>query len=124
AARLDHAMRDPDAKARARAQAAADLLTPIVKGWASEQGIEVSSLGVQVHGGMGYIEETGAAQHFRDARIAAIYEGTTGIQANDLLGRKLVRDGGAAVAALLAEMRATRDALADARAEDLRAIGA
>src|SRR5690606_27299957 len=72
AARLDHAMRDPDAEARAQAQAAADLLTPIVKGWATEQGIEAASLGVQVHGGMGYIEETGAAQHLRDARITAI----------------------------------------------------
>ena len=74
-----------------------DLLTPVVKAWATDLGVEVASLGIQVHGGMGYVEETGAAQHFRDARIAPIYEGTNGIQANDLAFRKTVRDGGAAV---------------------------
>ncbi len=86
------------------AQARADLLIPIVKGWSTELGNEIAATGVQVHGGMGYIEETGAAQYVRDVRITTIYEGTTGIQSNDLLGRKLSRDGGAAMAALIAEM--------------------
>ncbi len=77
----------------------------MVKAWCTDQGVEIASLGVQVHGGMGFIEETGAAQYYRDARIAPIYEGTNGIQANDLLGRKVQRDSGAAAAALIAEMR-------------------
>jgi hypothetical protein len=82
-----------------------DLLTPIVKGWCTEFGQELASVGVQVHGGMGFIEETGAAQYLRDARITTIYEGTTGIQAQDLVGRKTLRDGGTAARELLAEMR-------------------
>src|SRR3954468_22240897 len=86
-------------------QAFVDLMIPVVKGWSTETGIEVASLGVQIHGGMGFIEETGAAQHLRDARITTIYEGTTGIQANDLIGRKVARDGGAAAKALIAAMR-------------------
>lgn len=90
---------DTDAKARV------DLLTPLVKAWGTDIGCEVASLGVQVHGGMGFIEETGAAQHYRDARIAPIYEGTNGIQAADLVGRKLIGDGGAALKALVAEVR-------------------
>src|SRR5205085_2055585 len=77
-----------------RSQALVDLLIPVVKGWSTEMGIEIASLGVQVHGGMGFIEETGAAQHLRDARITTIYEGTTGIQANDLVGRKMGREEG------------------------------
>jgi acyl-CoA dehydrogenase len=77
----------------------------VLKGWCTELGVEIASLGVQVHGGMGFIEETGAAQFLRDARIATIYEGTTGIQAADLAGRKLPADGGAAMAALIADMR-------------------
>jgi 3-(methylthio)propanoyl-CoA dehydrogenase len=99
-----------------------DLLIPVVKAWSTDLGVEIASLGVQVHGGMGYVEETGAAQHLRDARIAPIYEGTNGIQANDLLGRKLMRDKGAAAEALIAEMRETASALAEA-GEDLAAIG-
>jgi alkylation response protein AidB-like acyl-CoA dehydrogenase len=91
-----------DAAARARA----DLLTPLVKAWGTDVGVEVASLGVQVHGGMGYVEETGAAQHYRDARISPIYEGTNGIQAADLVGRKLGLEGGAVLAALLADMEA------------------
>jgi len=83
------------------------LLTPITKAWCTELVNEVASLGIQVHGGMGYIEETGVAQHYRDARIAAIYEGTNAIQANDLVGRKLLRDSGAGFNALMAEMDAT-----------------
>jgi hypothetical protein len=104
AAALDHAHANPDATVRAHNQTFAELMIPIVKGWSTENAIEVTSLGIQIHGGMGFIEETGAAQHFRDARITAIYEGTTGIQALDLIGRKIVRDGGAAAKSLLAEM--------------------
>ena len=86
----------------------AALLTPISKAWSTDLGVEIASLGVQVHGGMGFIEETGAAQHLRDARITPIYEGTNGIQANDLVGRKLLGDGGYGMSALLAEMDAER----------------
>jgi 3-(methylsulfanyl)propanoyl-CoA dehydrogenase len=123
AASLDRSIRHPDPAQRARAQAYTDLLIPVVKGWLTEQGNEVASLGVQVHGGMGFIEETGAAQFYRDMRIAAIYEGTTGIQAMDLVGRKVARDAGAAARALLADMRATSDGLKEAPNEDLVAIG-
>jgi alkylation response protein AidB-like acyl-CoA dehydrogenase len=88
------------------AKARADLLTPLVKAYGTDVGVEVTSLGVQVHGGMGYVEETGAAQHYRDARISPIYEGTNGIQAADLVGRKLTGDGGAALRSLLADIEA------------------
>ena len=96
-------VRLPDEPGRQAALWRAELLIPIVKGWSTEWAIELVSLSLQVHGGMGYIEETGVAQTLRDVRIAAIYEGTTGIQANDLLGRKLARDRGAAMYALLQE---------------------
>jgi alkylation response protein AidB-like acyl-CoA dehydrogenase len=82
-----------------------DLMIPVVKGWSTEVGIDVASTGVQVHGGMGFIEETGAAQHLRDVRISTIYEGTTGIQANDLIGRKMAREGGATIKAVIAMIR-------------------
>jgi alkylation response protein AidB-like acyl-CoA dehydrogenase len=88
------------------ARARADLLTPLVKAYGTDVGVEVTSLGVQIHGGMGYVEETGAAQHYRDARISPIYEGTNGIQAADLVGRKLSIEGGAVLDRLLADMRA------------------
>jgi 3-(methylthio)propanoyl-CoA dehydrogenase len=101
----DLALRHPDEATRARNQSFVDLMTPVVKGWSTETGIELASLGIQVHGGTGYIEETGAAQHWRDARITTIYEGTTGIQANDLVGRKLIRDQGKAMRDVLSEMR-------------------
>jgi len=91
---LDLAESHSDPAVRTQAQALGDLLIPIVKGWCTEFGVELASTGIQVHGGMGFIEETGAAQWLRDVRITAIYEGTTGIQANDLLGRKLARDQG------------------------------
>ncbi|MBN3855560.1 acyl-CoA dehydrogenase [Paraburkholderia sp. Ac-20340] len=107
----DRAHRDPDKTRRAQHQARYEYLVPIVKGWSTELANDVTSLGVQVHGGMGFIEETGAAQFYRDARILAIYEGTTAIQANDLIGRKTLRDGGAAVKALLDEIAQTIDAL-------------
>ena len=103
-----------DAARRARAGRRADLLTPIVKGWSSETGQQLASIGLQIHGGMGFIEETGAAQHLRDARITTIYEGTTGIQAGDLVGRKTLRDGGQAMRELLADMQATVAAMGSA----------
>jgi alkylation response protein AidB-like acyl-CoA dehydrogenase len=98
----------------AAAQARIDLLTPVVKGWSTEQGVELSSNALQVFGGVGFIEETGAAQYYRDSRITTIYEGTTAIQANDLVGRKLAREKvpGAAMKALLAEMSATANEIA------------
>ena len=94
----------PDADARKAAHARDALLTPIAKAYATDLGVEVASIGVQVHGGMGFVEETGAAQHYRDARIAPIYEGTNGIQAVDLVGRKLRRDGGEAMRALITDL--------------------
>ncbi|HEX9645950.1 MAG TPA: acyl-CoA dehydrogenase [Alphaproteobacteria bacterium] len=124
AAALDRAKREPDEAARARAQGYADLMTPVAKGWCTDQGFEVASLGVQVHGGMGYIEETGAAQHLRDARITMIYEGTNGIQALDLVRRKLQQDGGEAVVRLIEDMRATAERLSQADHDGLRAIAA
>ncbi|MFZ5654126.1 MAG: acyl-CoA dehydrogenase [Pseudomonadota bacterium] len=105
-AHRDHALRAPDPEARARHQRRVDLLTPLVKAWCTEMGSEVASLGIQVHGGMGYVEETGAAQYLRDVRVAAIYEGTNGIQAMDLVGRKLLRDGGAAARELFDDLAA------------------
>ncbi len=96
---------------RAAALARQELLTPIAKAWSTEIGVEVASLGLQVHGGMGFIEETGAAQHYRDARIAPIYEGTNGIQATDLVGRKLRMSGGAAMRQLCEEIEATAASL-------------
>jgi acyl-CoA dehydrogenase len=105
AAALDNANNQPDAEARKRHQAFLELMIPIVKGWCTETAQEVAYTGVQVHGGMGFIEETGAAQHYRDARIITIYEGTTGIQANDLIGRKTARDGGKTALAVIEEMR-------------------
>jgi alkylation response protein AidB-like acyl-CoA dehydrogenase len=110
---LDLAAYHPDAAVRAAAQARGDLLIPIAKGWSTETANEVAALGVQVHGGMGFIEETGAAQYVRDVRITTIYEGTTGIQANDLLGRKMGRDRGAAMGALIADMRRELEGLED-----------
>src|SRR5437660_5884450 len=107
AATIDASRQAEDEEARERAERRADLLIPVVKAWCTDLGVEVASTGVQVHGGMGYIEETGAAQHLRDARIAPIYEGTNGIQANDLVGRKLGRDRGEAARELIAEMRAS-----------------
>src|ERR1700682_6420835 len=103
-AALDNARRHPDADARKRHQAFDELMIPIVKGWGTELAQEVTYLGVQVHGGMGFIEETGAAQHYRDARITTIYEGTTAIQANDLIGRKTARDGGAVARSVIGEI--------------------
>ncbi|MEO8937658.1 MAG: acyl-CoA dehydrogenase [Burkholderiaceae bacterium] len=112
AAAYDASHKSPDAATRKQNQAFYEYLVPVVKGWSTEFSIEVASLGVQVHGGMGFIEETGAAQHYRDARILTIYEGTTAIQANDLVGRKTVRDGGATAKGIVAQVRNTAAALA------------
>jgi acyl-CoA dehydrogenase len=102
---LDLGGKHADETVRRAAQARGDLLIPVIKGCSTEAGIELASLGVQVHGGMGFIEETGAAQAYRDVRITTIYEGTTAIQSNDFVGRKIARDRGAAIAALIADMR-------------------
>ena len=104
---LDWAAMGSDSQTRARGSERAALLTPLSKAWCTDLGCELTSIGIQVHGGMGYIEETGAAQHFRDARIAPIYEGTNGIQALDLVNRKLPLRGGAVVADFLASIAAT-----------------
>ncbi|MCA0451263.1 MAG: acyl-CoA dehydrogenase, partial [Proteobacteria bacterium] len=116
---LDLAAKSPDAGIRAHHQARVDLLTPVVKAWSTDIGVTVASLGVQIHGGMGYIEETGAAQYYRDARITPIYEGTNGIQANDLVFRKIGRDGGAALKTFLDEIAAIEADLAGASQPDL-----
>jgi len=105
AATLDKAKLHPDPAEKRRSQALLDLLTPVVKGWSTEQGVEIASTGIQIHGGMGFVEETGAAQYLRDARITTIYEGTTGIQANDLTGRKVAFEKGATAFALIETMR-------------------
>ena len=112
-----------DAEARAKAAVLEELLTPIAKGWSTEMGQDIASVGVQVHGGMGFIEETGAAQHLRDARITTIYEGTTAIQANDLVSRKLLRDKGAALTAWLAEVSRNAEELTGSADANLQVIG-
>jgi 3-(methylthio)propanoyl-CoA dehydrogenase len=122
AASMDFARKHPDAEVRKRHQAFVDLMIPVVKGWSTETGIEVASLGVQVHGGMGFVEETGAAQYLRDARITTIYEGTTGIQAMDLVGRKIARDGGAAAKTWLAALKALDAELAKSGGADIKAL--
>jgi hypothetical protein len=121
---LDLGAAHPDDAIRAAAQARGDLLIPVVKGFCTEAGIDIASTGIQVHGGMGYIEETGAAQTFRDARITAIYEGTTGIQSNDLIGRKVGRDRGAALLAFLDEMQKSLEELNPIHASAVQARGA
>jgi hypothetical protein len=107
----DVAELSPDPAVRAAARLREELFTPIAKAWCTDVGVEIASLGVQVHGGMGFVEETGAAQHYRDARIAPIYEGSNGIQAMDLAGRKLSEGDGEAVRQLIADMSETSRAL-------------
>jgi alkylation response protein AidB-like acyl-CoA dehydrogenase len=109
---LDAARLHPRAEERERHQAFVDLMIPVIKGWCTENSVDIASLGVQVHGGVGFVEETGAAQLVRDAHITPIYEGTTGIQANDLIGRKLARDGGRTAGTVIAQMRALARELA------------
>ncbi len=120
AAAMDFAHREGDEDKRKQHQAFVDLMIPVVKGWCTETGIEVASLGIQVHGGMGFVEETGAAQYLRDARITTIYEGTTGIQATDLVGRKIAREGGATAKAWIASLKALDARLAAPELQGLR----
>ena len=122
AAAYDAAHAHPDAEVRKQNQAFYEFMVPLVKGYSTEMSLEVTSLGVQVHGGMGFIEETGAAQYYRDARILTIYEGTTAIQANDLVGRKTARDGGATARAIARQVAATETQLADRGSEAARAV--
>ena len=127
AAELDIAYKHPDPDRRNTAAARVDLLVPVVKAWSTDCGIEIASLGVQIHGGAGFIEETGAAQHYRDARITPIYEGTNGIQALDLVGRKILRDGGEELKTFLADVRETEISdplIADAMWSALEALTA
>ena len=124
AAQLDIAARSPNLALAQAAQLRADFLIPIIKGWCTELSVDIASNGVQVHGGMGYVEETGAAQLLRDARITTIYEGTTAIQANDLLGRKLLRDQGACAGLLLNDMATTIALLDQTQDSDLKNLGA
>jgi hypothetical protein len=112
AAAYDTAHAHPDPDVRAEHQAFYEFLVPLVKGFSTEMSLEVTSLAVQVHGGMGYIEETGVAQHYRDAKILTIYEGTTAIQANDLVGRKTARDGGSVARTIAARIEVTEAELA------------
>jgi len=122
ASAVDFAGKSENREERKRHQAFVELMIPVVKGWSTEIGIEVASLGVQVHGGMGFIEETGAAQHLRDARITTIYEGTTGIQANDLVGRKIAREGGVTVKEWLAVLKKFDADLAKSGNSDVQAM--
>ncbi|HEX9720311.1 MAG TPA: acyl-CoA dehydrogenase, partial [Ramlibacter sp.] len=122
AAAYDAAHHHPDPQARKQNQAFYEFLVPLVKGYSTEMSIEVTSLGLQVHGGMGYIEETGAAQYYRDARILTIYEGTTAIQANDLVGRKTARDGGQVAKAIAAQIAKTEAELARRDSVAARAV--
>ena len=121
-ASMDRARGHPDPMERSRNQGRVEFLTPVVKGWCTESSILIASTGIQVHGGVGYVEETGAAQYLRDARITTIYEGTTGIQANDLIGRKLARDNGLNAGALIRDMNAEIEALAAGNDADLAAV--
>ncbi|MDB5933678.1 MAG: acyl-CoA dehydrogenase, partial [Massilia sp.] len=118
----DVANHHPDFETRKANQAVYEYLVPVIKGWSTEMSQDVTRDGVQVHGGMGFIEETGAAQHYRDAKILTIYEGTTAIQANDLVGRKTVRDGGAVARSIIAQVRATEAQLQQAGGADFGAI--
>jgi alkylation response protein AidB-like acyl-CoA dehydrogenase len=122
AAASDAAHHHPDEATRKANHAFYEYMVPIVKGWSTELSNDVTSTGVQVHGGMGFIEETGAAQYYRDSRILAIYEGTTAIQANDLVGRKTVRDGGATAKGIIAQIRKTESELAASSSADCAAI--
>jgi butyryl-CoA dehydrogenase len=120
---LDNAHLNPDPKLREEHQAIVELFTPIVKAWSTELGTQLVSEALQVFGGMGFIEETGIAQVYRDVRIAQIYEGTTGIQANDLLGRKFLKDVGKTATRVIAQMQATVKELDAAENDDVKAIG-
>jgi hypothetical protein len=122
ASAYDAAHAHPDAEVRKQNEAFYEFMVPLVKGYSTEMSLEVTSLGVQVHGGMGFIEETGAAQYYRDAKILTIYEGTTAIQANDLVGRKTARDGGITAKAIARQIAATEAQLSDRQTIAARAV--
>jgi len=122
ASAFDAAHAHPDASVRAENQTFYEFMVPLIKGYSTEMSIEVTSLGVQVHGGMGFIEETGAAQYMRDSKILTIYEGTTAIQANDFVGRKTARDGGTTARAIVARIESTEQALAASPNKDAQAF--
>ncbi len=122
ASAYDAAHNHPDSEARKQNQAFYEFLVPLVKGYSTEMSLEVTSLGVQVHGGMGFIEETGAAQYYRDAKILTIYEGTTAIQANDLVGRKTARDGGQTAKGIAAQIEKTEAALLQSGSAHAKAV--
>jgi hypothetical protein len=122
AAAYDASHHHADADVRKQNQAFYEFMVPLIKGYSTEMSLDVASLGVQVHGGMGFIEETGAAQYLRDAKILTIYEGTTAIQANDLVGRKTARDGGQTAKAIALQIAATEAALAQCGSAAARAV--
>jgi hypothetical protein len=122
AAAFDAAHHHADADTRKQNQAFYEFMVPLIKGYSTEMSLEVTSLGVQVHGGMGFIEETGCAQYYRDAKILTIYEGTTAIQSNDLVGRKTARDGGQTAKALATQVQATEAALTASGTADALAM--
>ncbi|MDD3785859.1 MAG: acyl-CoA dehydrogenase, partial [Hydrogenophaga sp.] len=121
-AAYDAAHHHPDADVRKQNATFYEFLVPLVKGYSTEMSLEITSLGVQVHGGMGFIEETGAAQYYRDAKILTIYEGTTAIQSNDLVGRKTVRDGGTSAKAIAAQIEKTEAELMAQGGANARAV--
>jgi 3-(methylthio)propanoyl-CoA dehydrogenase len=123
AASMDFAQRHPDERVRKEHRTFVEFMTPIVKGWCTESAVDLCSTALQVFGGMGYVEETGIAQYYRDVRITTIYEGTTGIQSLDLIGRKLVRDMGATATAIGKRMAQTAGECASSKNDDVRAIG-
>jgi len=122
AAAYDAAHHHADSETRKQNQAFYEFMVPLIKGYSTEMSLEVTDLGVQIHGGMGFIEETGAAQHYRDAKILTIYEGTTAIQANDLVGRKTTRDGGQLARAIASQIEATEGLLAARNSADAKAV--
>lgn len=124
AGQLDLASNSPDETARKQAEALADFLTPIAKGWCTENAVEIASTGIQVHGGMGYMEEMGACQHLRDARITTIFQGTTGIHANDLVGNKLAKEGGITARILVEQISALHAELVSSGDRDLQMMAA
>jgi hypothetical protein len=122
AAAYDASHHHPDAEVRKQNLAFYEFMVPLIKGYSTEMSLEVTSLGVQVHGGMGFIEETGAAQYYRDAKILTIYEGTTAIQANDLVGRKTARDGGQTAKGIAAQIEVTEAELAKSGSAAAKAV--
>jgi hypothetical protein len=123
AASLDYSLKHPDERVRKEHKAFVELMIPVVKGWCTETGVELCSTALQIFGGMGYVEETGIAQQYRDVRITTIYEGTTGIQALDLVGRKLIRDMGATATVVIKQMETLAKEAAAHNDADVKAVG-